>query len=289
MTAASKSSRNEPAGSIRVEEGALPFLKKKFPFRLATTSYIVPAPIVPNLRLLGPHVDEVELVLFESGSECNLPSGNNIVEMKALAVDLDLTYDVHLPADVFLGDPDPGRRHMDIEKVFRFYERTLPLDPTQFVLHLDSRTGDGKGNDDWIGWQDRVRESVEALVKWGLDPSQVAIENLEYPLELILPLADDHGMSLCLDLGHFIRYQYDLRAELERHLSRSSMIHLHGVANGVDHLGLEHLSEEEWELVSSGLKSYTKVVSIEVFSLDDLVPSLDRLKALALQNRGRTI
>ncbi len=282
MTEASKSPRNKPAEFIPHEGRVLPLLKKKFPFRLATTSYIVPAPIIPNLRLLGPHVDEVELVLFESGSECNLPSWSSIVEMKALAVDLDLTYNVHLPADVFLGDPDPGRRRRDMEKVLRFYERTLPLNPTQFVLHLDSRTGDGKGTHDWIAWGDRVRQSVGLLVKWGLDPCQVAIENLEYPLELILPLADDHGMSLCLDLGHFIRYRYDLRLELERHLSRSSMMHLHGVADGVDHLGLQHLSEQEWEVVRSGLKSYTEVVSIEVFSLDDLAASMGRLKTLAL-------
>lgn len=282
MTAARESSWAEAAGSIRRGERALPFLKKRFPFRLAATSYIIPAPIIPNLLFFGSHVDEVELVLFESGSESNLPSRSDIREMKALGADLELTYNVHLPADIFLGDPDPDRRHRDRETTLRFFERTLPLNPTLFILHLDSRAGDGSANSDWIAWQDRVRQSVEALVKGGLDPRRVAIENLEYPMELILPLADDHGMSLCLDLGHFIRYQYDLREELEQNLSRSTMLHLHGVANGMDHLGLEHLSDEEWEVVSSALKSYTKGVCIEVFSLDDLVPSLARLKVLAL-------
>lgn len=282
MTAARESSWAEAAGSIRRGERALPFLKKRLPFRLAATSYIIPAPIIPNLLFLGSHVDEVELVLFESGSECNLPSMNDIEEMRTLGGDLELTYNIHLPADIFLGDPDPARRDKDRDTVLRFYERTLPLNPTLFILHLDSRAGDGSANSDWIAWQDRVRQSVEALVKGGLDPRRVAIENLEYPMELILPLADDHGMSLCLDLGHFIRYQYDLREELERNLSRSTMLHLHGVANGMDHLGLEHLSDEEWEVVSSALKSYTKGVCIEVFSLDDLAPSLARLKVLAL-------
>ena len=283
MTVKAKRSWTGAAGFHRLEDRALPILKRGFPFRLATTSYIIPAPIVPNLLFLGPHVDEVELVLFESGFESNLPSRGDIAEMKTLGADLELTFNIHLPADIFLGDPNSGRRHRDRDTALRFYERTLPLDPTVFILHLDSRAGDGSGNSDWAAWQDRVRESVDALVKGGLDPGRVALENLEYPLDLILPLADDHGMSLCLDLGHFIRYRYDLHAELERNLARCSMIHLHGVADGMDHLGLAHLSEAEWEVVALALMSYSKGVTVEVFSLEDLASSLERLESLALQ------
>ena len=85
----------------------MPLLKRSFPFRLATTSYILPAEIVPNIRYLGQYFDEIELVLFESGRESNLPTPGDIREMARLASDLDLTYNVHLPADLFFGDPDP--------------------------------------------------------------------------------------------------------------------------------------------------------------------------------------
>jgi hypothetical protein len=35
-------------------------------FRIGTTSYIIPAGIVPNVAYLAPQVDDVELVMFET-------------------------------------------------------------------------------------------------------------------------------------------------------------------------------------------------------------------------------
>jgi len=49
------------------------FIKDRFPFRLGTTSYIVPADLMPNVVFLSPLVDDVELVLFESDTISNLP------------------------------------------------------------------------------------------------------------------------------------------------------------------------------------------------------------------------
>ncbi len=63
----------------------LPDLKGRFPFRLGTTSYIIPDAIFPNVRFLAPLVDEIELVLFESGRDDNLPSGEDISALAALA------------------------------------------------------------------------------------------------------------------------------------------------------------------------------------------------------------
>ena len=39
--------------------------KKMFPFKLATTSYIYPDHIIPNVTTFAPFLDEMELVLFE--------------------------------------------------------------------------------------------------------------------------------------------------------------------------------------------------------------------------------
>ncbi|MGD9975940.1 MAG: cobamide remodeling phosphodiesterase CbiR, partial [Desulfatirhabdiaceae bacterium] len=125
------------------EAARLPFLKRGFPFRLSTTSCIIPESILANLRLLGPHLDEVELVLFETGAENNLPAFQEIRDMNRAAKDLDITYNVHLPGDLFFGDPDPCLREGFRDTAMRFYERTLPLDPTLYILHLDSRRADG--------------------------------------------------------------------------------------------------------------------------------------------------
>jgi hypothetical protein len=43
------------------------------PYRLGSTSYVWPAGLVPNVRRLGPLVDDVELVLFDLEERSNLP------------------------------------------------------------------------------------------------------------------------------------------------------------------------------------------------------------------------
>lgn len=261
------------------EASTIPHLKGRFPFRLGTTSYIIPAPIMPNLRLLGPHMDEVELVLFESGREDNLPSRSEIQEMRQAALDLDLKYNVHLPGDVFLGDPDPLLRQKFRETILRFYERALPLDPTAFILHLDSRNANGSRREDWNAWVERTWDSIDKVVQSGVDPHRVAVENLEYPLEIISPIVESFEMTFCLDIGHLMRYGYDLAEQMRLFLGRSSAVHLHGVRDdGVDHVGVQWIPPREWQLILDSLRSYRHCVSLEVFSLDDLVLSLGRIE-----------
>ncbi|MDP3028536.1 MAG: hypothetical protein Q8O04_03405, partial [Deltaproteobacteria bacterium] len=73
-----------------------------FPFRLATTSFIYPDRILPNAMRLAPYLDEMELILFESK---NLPDREEISDLSALQDKQGLSYNVHLPLDIFLGHP----------------------------------------------------------------------------------------------------------------------------------------------------------------------------------------
>lgn len=266
--------------AIKHSATSLPNLKRRFPFRLAATSYIIPAPIIPNLHFLGPHLDEVEIVLFESGDESNLPSPAEVREMVLLAPDLDLTYNVHLPADLFFGDPDPALRRRFCETAFSFYERTLPLAPTCYVLHLDSRKADGTVGPDRSAWGDRVCESLQTMQMKGMDLRRVAVENLEYPLQRILPFVEAFDMSFCLDIGHLLRYGHDVAEQMTSFLKMSSMVHLHGVDNGKDHTGLDHIPPAELGFICKALEEYEGGLSIEVFSLDDLTVSLNRIKEI---------
>ncbi len=53
-----------------------------YPFRLGTTSYIIPADILPNVRYLADKVQDVELVLFEvDDGQNNLPSAEVIDDL----------------------------------------------------------------------------------------------------------------------------------------------------------------------------------------------------------------
>jgi len=268
--------------SISRKRVHLPFLKGGqeifWPFRLSTTSCVIPESILANLLFLGPYLDEVELVFFETRTETNFPSHQDIRDMRQVAEDLDITFNVHLPGDLFFGDPDPALRARFRDTTLRFYERTLPLDPTLYILHLDSRRADGIVEPDIYAWSDRVEDSLTALVKAGLDPALVAVENLEYPLDKLMPFVERIGLKTCLDIGHIILYGHDLQTQLDRHFSQSAMIHLHGVRQGVDHLGVQWISPGDWEMISSLLADYTGGLSIEIFSIEDLAASLDRLE-----------
>jgi sugar phosphate isomerase/epimerase len=258
----------------------MPRLKGAFPFRLATTSYILPDAILPNVRFLGPLVDEVELVLFESGREENLPGPGEVRELNALARDQGITYNVHLPTDVYLGDPDEAVRQGSLGTVLRFHERTLPLEPTVYILHLEPRGPDGVPYPDEAAWLGRVQRSLERLTAGGMDPPRVALENLGYSLERIRPVAESAGMPYCLDVGHLLRYGHDLEGELERFLPDTVMIHVHGLAGDVDHRGLDGLPAGAWELLREVLPAYRGGVSIEVFSLGALGASLRKMQEL---------
>jgi sugar phosphate isomerase/epimerase len=276
--------QNGPAEGLlssKVEEIPLPLRKRSFLFRLATTSYILPAEILPNIRYLGQYFDELELVLFESGQESNLPTPGEIREMTRLASDLDLTYNVHLPADLFFGDPDPALRRKFCETAFSFYERTLPLVPTSYTLHLDSRKADETVEPDRWAWGNRVHECLQTLQMKGMELRRVAVENLEYPLQYISPFVEAFDMSFCIDIGHLLRYGHHVAEQMELFLKSSSMVHLHGVDNGRDHLGLDRIASVQWESICRALKNYGGGLSIEVFSLDDLVVSIDRMREMA--------
>ena len=75
---------------------------KNNPFRLGTTSYIVPDDILPNVRYLAGKVRDIELILFEvDDGPNNLPSTEVIDELTTIAQENDLTYTV---PDVIITD-----------------------------------------------------------------------------------------------------------------------------------------------------------------------------------------
>ena len=112
-------------------------MKSAFPFRLGSTSYVIPADILPNVRQLGPLVDDVELVLFEVDEGSNLPSPAVIESLGELAQAHGLTYTVHLPLDLRLAAADDVWRHPSMEKARRVVRATRALEPWAYVVHLD--------------------------------------------------------------------------------------------------------------------------------------------------------
>jgi sugar phosphate isomerase/epimerase len=70
----------------------------------------------------------------------------------------------------------------------------------------------------------------------------------------------------------------DIQSYLKKYLPQTSIIHFHGVENGIDHLGIDRLNGKIINSILSKLQSFTGVLSIEVFSFGDLKNSLEVLE-----------
>jgi len=250
-------------------------------FKLGTTSFIYPDHIIPNVKKLGPVFDEIELLIFESQPAFVLPSKADVRSLLSLSQDQDFTYNIHLPLDVSLACAASEKQQKAVETLLRVIDRFHPLTPTTHTLHLEMPADVKKdmANQRMLAkWTDNICQGLERLLKTIVDPSIISIETLDYPFTLIESLVSDFNLSVCIDAGHQIKYNTDLVQTFEKHQSRTSIIHLHGVAFGDDHIkdhtSLDQLPEKYFNQVQTILERFTGVVSLEVFNLENLNRSL---------------
>ncbi len=242
------------------------------PYRLGSTSYVWPADILPNVRNLGPWVDDVELVLFEVEDASNLPDGPTLAALNELAQVHDLTYTVHLPLDLTPAHPP------SLVKAEKVITATRDLAPWAYILHLDGRVVEGRPDAVTLTrWRDDARRALEAVAGMVGDAGRLCVENLEnYAPEAFLPLLDDLPVGLCVDVGHLWLTGRDPVPFLEAHLDRTRVIHLHGVG-GRDHQALTHQGVERvaplLDLLAA--RGYGGVLTLEVFSREDFFSSRD--------------
>jgi len=244
-----------------------------YPFKLGTTSYIYPDHIYPNVKMLAPYLDEIELILFESTPPDNLPSADEVNKLSRIAKDQDLTYNVHLPFDLSLGKRDSNHENNWVKTMKQIIGLTAPLIPSTYTLHLDfPEASTAKGN--MQTWQEIAYGQVARLISTGIEAPFLSIETLGYPFEWIEDIIIALNLSVCLDFGHLIAKKIDYGALFRRHFKRTAIIHLHGVEAGRDHLSLDRLPRKDIVPIMGILKEYRKVVSIEVFSFENLSRSL---------------
>ena len=252
--------------------------KGLYPFKIGTTSFIYPDGYTQNVAMLGPYVDEIELLLFESAPD-SLPSTQEIKKLLSLSKEFDLTYNVHLPTDISLSDSEPSIRQSAIETLKKVMDLTASLSPSTCTLHL-SYDEKGLETDRIKNWQDRLYRSVGQFVATGINAETISVETLTYPIEWVENILNDFNLSVCIDLGHLMVYGFDMETVFNRFCHRTSIIHLHGVENHKDHLPLNRLSKERSKVVRRILKRFTGVVSLEVFSYPHLKDSLPFLEEL---------
>jgi len=246
--------------------------KNAYPFRISAPSFIYPDDYIPNVQMLGPYLDEIELLCFES-HESSLPSQKTIRELELLAKEFQFTYNVHLPTDIDPGSPEHKEKNRFIKSLLRVMDLTLPLAPTTYTLHLPCNHAPiGRMCDE--AWQGRISESIRRLIDAGVKGSSLSVETLNYPLEWIEPILREYDLRVCLDMGHLIANHKDIETTYYRFAGLTTMIHLHGVHNGKDHLALDAFDRNWLDKIFSILKRFTGTVSVEVFSYNHLLASL---------------
>jgi sugar phosphate isomerase/epimerase len=248
--------------------------KEKFPFKLGTTSFIYPDSYETNVRLLAPYLDEIELLFLESDPE-SLPKKKEITGLVRLKEKNDISYNIHLPYDVDIGHPDPGIRRRGMDTIKTVVNETGILEPSTLTLHLYA--GDNPGRSIPETRRKRLKESLVGILSTGFPADRFSVETLSYPFAWIEDIVFELGLSICLDVGHLFLFGYDPVAQFEKYKRNTRIIHLHGVRNRQDHLGLDVMSFARMKIVTDILKKYTGVVSLEVFSYDRLKSSLRHL------------
>jgi sugar phosphate isomerase/epimerase len=249
---------------------AILHLSMLFPFRLGTTSYIYEDDLIGNVRRLGPLVDDIELVLFDTMDYgTNIPDAATVAELNRLAAAHHLTFTVHLPEDIWPGNGS-------LEKAARAIDATRALHPHAYIVHFDGRTL----GDDITPWQHHTAAALDAVIAMVGDPALVCAENLErWNPELFDDLVAAAGVARCVDIGHLWLEHRDPLPYLTRHLPSSRVVHLHGIAER-DHASLEHVPfDDVFDIIYLLLDNrFAGVVTLEVFSEADFFGSLQVLE-----------
>lgn len=250
--------------------------KNRFPFRLATTSFIYPASWVTNVRLLAPFLDEIELLVLESDRN-SYPQAKEISALYRLGRQHRVSYNIHLPLDIYLGAAGASQRRHAVETIRRVMDITASLRPTTFTLHIvaDFPLSDPE---ELKRWQERVFKTMARLMEPDTDGGRISVETLDYPLAWLDHVITEYGLSVCLDVGHLILNGFDYAKYFQRYRNCTDILHIMGVQNHKDHLGLDVFEADGFAPILRTLRRFHGTVSLEVFSFEALALSLEFLE-----------
>ncbi|MBR6090693.1 MAG: sugar phosphate isomerase/epimerase [Anaerolineaceae bacterium] len=249
----------------------------RLPFRIGTTSYIVPDDILPNVRYLAGQVRDIELVLFDIDEYCNIPDPAQAEELKRLSVIYDLSYTVHLPLNLNFSE---SQKDISIEKAMKVINGTRDLEPFAYVCHLECKDIPDREGEPLRIWQKERILAVDELAGESGLRAELAVENLEtYPIDWNEPVIHTCGTHACLDIGHLFLQKTDPIPVMRKWLPLTSVIHLHGIGTR-DHQSLRHMAPEIVKAVMNELtrSEYQGVLTLEVFNEEDFLGSMEMIR-----------
>lgn len=253
------------------------------PFRVGATSYIIADDLLPNARFLADVVQDMQLVLFDlPDGPSNLPDAETVMALAAWGQAHDLTYTVHLIAD--LAPYQSDQPNSSWQKAQDIITRTAPLMPWAYVFHLDGRAVRTPETtpEQLTTWQRQMGDAITQVAHWAGDATRLAVENLEgYPPAFVTPALAATSASRCVDVGHLWLGGHDPLPWLQAALPRTRVVHLHGLYEGRDHQSIAHTPLALLDPIIDLLltQAYNGVLTLEIFGEDDFWSSLQALQA----------
>lgn len=263
----------------------------RLPFRVGATSYIIDDDLVANAHFLAPHVQDMQLVLFDlPGGPSNLPDVASVARLAAIGLHSDLSYTVHLVDDLASSEtPLPAAPAPALRSAQDVIARTQALTPWAWIGHLDGRTVRTQGYPAAAleVWRERMAALITCVGQAAGHQARLAIENLEgYPPAFVMPVVAATAVSRCVDVGHLWLDEHDPVESLLTAWPRLRVVHLHGVSDDAaeahrDHRSLALTPPAQLDRVVHLLlaQRYTGVLTLEIFGEADFWSSLAALEA----------
>lgn len=254
--------------------------------KLGSTSFLLHADYVSAVRFTAERCEDVALLLLETGPADEwLISPREVDETARILDGEGASLHVHLPVDAhFETEKDTAAM---LSKVRAAIERTAPLQPHSFVLHVSFPSLAGTGRLPSAGQFQRTARALRTLQNLPETPEQLAIENLEgYPVSFWDGWLEGSPLSRCLDAGHIWKDGRNPAPVLEDWFARIRLVHLHGLdvypplgKKPHDHRSLRAMPPEALDAVMHPLwnRNFAGVVNLEVFTPEDLAASHEAL------------
>lgn len=232
----------------------------------------------------------------------NAFSPATIARLAELKAEKGISYTVHLP----LWSTEPSTplqpvRQGSVQAVVEVLKATLPLQPEVYVFHATGPLAAEFYNMDLPAparallmrlFQQQAGRSIgEVLAATGIPSRRLAIETIEFPLDLTLELAEKLDLSICLDTGHILAGfsgPVPFFDALELCLPRLAEVHLHDCPvweHGPRLYGQDHAPLGTGGLDVAGLldrlaaANYTGQIVFEL-RIEEALASLERIRAL---------
>jgi len=168
-----------------------------------------------------------------------------------------ITYTLHLPLwSVEPSTPLVPVRKGSVEAVVQAIQATRSIEPEVYVLHAtgalaaefyNMKISEMARTIILRQFQGGARESIKSILEQtGIPSRKLAIETIEFPLDLTIELVEELDLSMCLDVGHVLAGfpgWFDFFEVVEKIMPRVVEVHLHDcrrMQQGIRGYGEDH-------------------------------------------------